>query len=105
MELTPTAAATAAATTTTSPTTTGVIPIPGLPHGPTNPFAYSVLGSAALHLAAQTLVFGAAAVLVDVGLMQLVRRLWARLLPGSSGQHHPRPHSHEAGDEIGRAHV
>lgn len=56
---------------------TGAIPIPGLPHGPTNPFTYSVLGSAVVHLLAQTLVFGAAAVLVDVGVMQILRRAWA----------------------------
>lgn len=57
-------------------TSTGALPIPGLPHGPTNPFCYSVLGSAVVHLMAQTLVFGAAAVLVDVGVMQLLRRTW-----------------------------
>lgn len=55
---------------------TGALPIPGLPHGPTNPFCYSVLGSGVVHLLAQTLVFGAAAVLIDVGVMQLLRRAW-----------------------------
>jgi hypothetical protein len=57
-------------------TSTGALPIPGLPHGPTNPFCYSVLGSTVLHLLAQTLIFGAAAVLIDVGVMQLLRRAW-----------------------------
>jgi hypothetical protein len=55
----------------------GAIPIPGLPHGPTNPFTYAVLGSAVVHLLAQTLVFGATAVLVDIGVMQILRRAWA----------------------------
>lgn len=73
------------------------IPIPGLPHGPTNPFTYSVLGSAVVHLLAQTVVFGAAAVLVDVGVMQLLRRTWA-------GMHRP-AHQHQHSSSPSAAHA
>lgn len=88
----------------------GALPIPGLPHGTTSPFTYPVLGSAVLHLAAQAVVFGAATVLVDVGVMQLLRRLWRRFVPGKSSDtgggssssqhqphHEPRSHSSSSG--------
>jgi hypothetical protein len=79
------------------------IPIPGLPHGPTNPFTYSVLGSAVVHLLAQTVVFGAAAVLVDVGVMQLLRRTWAGMhRPAHKHQHH---HHHSSSSSPSAAHA
>ncbi|KAF8072728.1 Abca17 [Scenedesmus sp. PABB004] len=54
------------------------LPVPGLqPEGPTDPFAWEVLGTALAHLAAQAVVFGGAAVLLDVGVGQLLRR-WRR---------------------------
>lgn len=48
------------------------------PEGPHNPFAYSVLGVAVVHLLVQALLFGLAAVLLDVGLLRLLRAasLW-----------------------------
>eukprot|EP00878_Enallax_costatus_P019215 GHUV01020268.1.p1 GENE.GHUV01020268.1~~GHUV01020268.1.p1 ORF type:complete len:1409 (+),score=442.81 GHUV01020268.1:441-4229(+) len=70
----------------------GALPIPGLqPEGPHNPFAYSVLGTAVVHLLAQALVFGLATVLVDVGLLQLLRPVWywcRSCLGMSQGQQH-----------------
>lgn len=65
----------------------GALPIPGLPHGPTSPFTYPVLGSAVVHLLAQTLVFGAGTVLIDVGVMQLLRRAWHRMVHHASSTH------------------
>jgi hypothetical protein len=58
----------------------GALPVPGLqPEGPSNPFAFDVLGVAVLHLMAQALLFGAAVVLLDVGLLQLLRPAWRRI--------------------------
>lgn len=80
----------------------GAIPIPGLPHGPTNPFTYSVLGSAVVHLLAQTVVFGAAAVLVDIGLMQILRRAWAGMHKPVHKHHHPQHSSQRASQDSQR---
>lgn len=76
---------------------TGAVPIPGLPHGPSSPFTYSVLGSAVLHLAAQTLLFGAATVLLDTGVMQLLRRAWraTHRQQQHQRQHHQHDHNHQ----------
>ncbi|WIA08739.1 hypothetical protein OEZ85_008162 [Tetradesmus obliquus] len=44
----------------------GGLPVPGLqPHGPSNPFAFEVLGVAVLHLLGQTLLFGSAVLLLE----------------------------------------
>lgn len=79
----------------------GALPIPGFPHGPSTPFTYSVLGSAVVHLLAQTLVFGAAAVLVDVGVMQILRRAWAGMhRPHHHHHHHNHQHQHHGGSAV-----
>jgi hypothetical protein len=44
-----------------------------LPWQETDPFAFDILGIALLHLAGQTLVLGAAAVLLDAGLLQKLK--------------------------------
>lgn len=55
----------------------GGLPIPGLqPKGPTNPFAFEVLGVAVVHLLLQAAAFGTATVLLDVGLLQLLWPVW-----------------------------
>lgn len=80
---------------------TGALPIPGFPHGPSTPFTYSVLGSAVVHLLAQTLVFGAAAVLLDVGVMQILRRAWAGMQ--HAGRH--KPHTHHSSSKGTHVHA
>lgn len=68
----------------------GGLPIPGpQPEGPTNPFAYSVLGVAVVHLLAQALLFGLATVLQDVGVLQLVRLAWCWARDILGGEHRP----------------
>jgi hypothetical protein len=62
----PVAAATAARADSPTPVT--------LPWQETDPFAFDILGVALLHLAGQTLVFGAAVVLLDAGLLRKLRR-------------------------------
>lgn len=70
----------------------GGLPVPGLePEGPHNPFTYSVLGTAVVHLLGQSVVFGATAVLYDVGLMQLMRSAWQWVSCHTSGAAQQQP--------------
>lgn len=69
------------------PPAAGGLPVPGLqPRGPSNPFAFEVLGVAVLHLLGQTLLFGSAVLLLEVGLLQLLRPAWQRIAGGQRRQ-------------------
>lgn len=57
----------------------GGLPFPDLhPQSPQSPFTYDVLWSAVLHLLGQAAVFGSLAVLLDIGILQLLRSFTAR---------------------------